>query len=73
MIVKEVPFYNRALYGLEFSVMAFFYAAVLLVAVIGDNRFFHRVLCNPLLMKLVLSLMEPIFFITYSSTPLALC
>ena len=52
MIVKEVPFYNRALYGLEFSVMALFYGAVLLVAVIGDNRFFRRVLCNPLLMKL---------------------
>jgi peptidoglycan/LPS O-acetylase OafA/YrhL len=52
MLFKEYPFYNRALYGLEFSVLAGFYAALLLLALIGKNKFVPTVLCNPHLMKL---------------------
>lgn len=52
MLFKGYRFYNRALYGLEFSVLAGFYAALLLLAVIGKDKFVPSVLCNSYLIKL---------------------
>lgn len=60
MTWREFPFFNRAFYGMEFSILAFLYTALLLVAVTGnyqgngqkDGKFVRAVLCNPQLMKL---------------------
>jgi len=43
---------DRRFYGLEFSVLAFFYGAVLLIAVTGDDKLVLGVFRNQLLMKL---------------------
>ena len=42
----------KTLYGLELTVLAFFYGTVVLLAVTGDDKFVRKGLCNPLLMKL---------------------
>ena len=52
--------YDRAIYGIQFSILAFFYSALLLVAVTGnfdrhdkrEDKFVRTVLCNVPLMKL---------------------
>ena len=43
---------TKTLYGLELSVLAFFYSAVLLAAVTRQDQFVGTILCNSLLMRL---------------------
>ena len=44
--------FTSSLHGLEYSVLALFYASVLLIAVTGEDLFVRVVLCNKPLMKL---------------------
>ena len=49
---KGYGFYDRTFHGLDFSLLACFYATALLIAVTGQDVFVRWILCNPLLTKL---------------------
>jgi peptidoglycan/LPS O-acetylase OafA/YrhL len=52
LISRGYGYWDKTLYGLDFSVLACFYAAVLLIAISGDDGFVRGVLCNPILKTL---------------------
>lgn len=52
LLANGYGYYDKTLDGLEFSVLACFYAAVLLIAITRDDRFVRVVFSNPLLRKL---------------------
>jgi len=52
LMSRGYGYWDKTLYGLDFSVLAYFYTAVLLIAVTGDDGFVRAVFCNPILMKL---------------------
>jgi len=52
VILQAYPLFTVALHGLEYSVLALFYASVLLIAVTGEDRFVRMAFCNWPLMKL---------------------
>jgi peptidoglycan/LPS O-acetylase OafA/YrhL len=49
---RAYPLFTDALYGLEYSVLALFYASVLLIAITGEDKFVKTVFCNRFLMRL---------------------
>ena len=52
LLSKGYGFYDRTFHGVDFSVLACFYATALLIAVTGQDAFVRWVLCNPLLTRL---------------------
>jgi peptidoglycan/LPS O-acetylase OafA/YrhL len=50
--LRAYPQFSGALYGTEYSVLALFYATVLLIAVTGEGRFVKAVFCNSVLRRL---------------------
>jgi peptidoglycan/LPS O-acetylase OafA/YrhL len=49
---RHIQIFTDALYGLEYSVLALFYAFALLIAVTGEDKFVKAVFCNKFLMRL---------------------
>lgn len=52
LLANGYGYYDKTLNGLEFSLLACFYAAILLIAITGKDQLVRAVFCNPLLRKL---------------------
>jgi peptidoglycan/LPS O-acetylase OafA/YrhL len=52
LMSRGYGYWNKTLYGLDFSVLAWVYAAALLIAVTRDDGVVRAVFCNPIPEKL---------------------